>query len=304
MDSDPPETKRRSRIWKVLSICTLILTLSIQRECQRQRSDAARVQQAQYSTIVYIPNPVTGRLWPYGDATVISKDSVSVKFRTRDGQIIEHHGTYRIQTERKEPPYSSWVPTVQTLPQTPPPLVASTPIATALATPSPPTPASHTTSSTPPIDPPPDYARALPTPVGVGTHSTQKTPTPALQKAPSTPLGVPSPQASRAASTSFNLDVPSHLSEEWISKAKCKHLGKRVIYYQGVVSDDEPELVRRSAIRIRGDVLLLDEDLVCVAADVMIPTNGSAWIKTIGNEVSTNVTSEIRARVTALKTPR
>jgi DNA-binding LytR/AlgR family response regulator len=86
-----------------MSVISVVVGMSILRECQRESFEKKQAEQSNIETTVWIP--VSGgegiRLIPYGDVEVLEKGNEYVRFRTRDGQVIEQHGTFRIETAKR-----------------------------------------------------------------------------------------------------------------------------------------------------------------------------------------------------------
>ena len=82
----------------IAAIIGFVIIMSIQRERTAQR----QAEQAAYQTIALLPNPQTGGKSAYVDVQILDKSAASVTFRTSNGQVIEHHGTYQIETRKRD----------------------------------------------------------------------------------------------------------------------------------------------------------------------------------------------------------
>jgi hypothetical protein len=63
----------------------------------REQETERIVYNATHVTVVFIPGP-DGRMLPYIDVQILEQGVGFVKFRWPTGQVVEHHGTYRIET--------------------------------------------------------------------------------------------------------------------------------------------------------------------------------------------------------------
>ena len=77
------------------------LTLSVIRACDTLRRQDEQRERASIFTTVWVPHPA-GRMIPYPDVEVLRSSVGYVKFRIRDGRVIEHSGQYQIQTENRK----------------------------------------------------------------------------------------------------------------------------------------------------------------------------------------------------------
>ncbi len=84
-------------------------------------------------------------------------------------------------------------------------------------------------------------------------------------------------------------DIVSHLSREWIAKAKRFDVGARVIYFIGSATPEPPKVFQVPAIRFKGDVLLLDASQIRVAYELVIPDDGSIRSQSFGEEAFVDV---------------
>jgi len=60
-----------------------------------------QAERANTTITVWMPTGPDGRLLPYGDVEILNKGSDYVRFRTRDGQVMEQHGSFRIETSKR-----------------------------------------------------------------------------------------------------------------------------------------------------------------------------------------------------------
>lgn len=97
-----PSAKRNQRIAAaILSAVSLVVWMSVQRECQReQATKQTQVERADVTT-VWIPVSVGNGMRPYEDVEVLGKGNDYIRFRTHDGQVIEQHGMFRMETTKR-----------------------------------------------------------------------------------------------------------------------------------------------------------------------------------------------------------
>src|SRR5260370_35178057 len=62
----------------------------------RSNDEAARKRNT--VTTVWAPLAATGRRIPYVDVQIITQGRDYIKFRTKEGEVIEQHGEYTVQT--------------------------------------------------------------------------------------------------------------------------------------------------------------------------------------------------------------
>ncbi len=71
------------------------------KECQHEQLAQQQAERANTTITVWMPTGPDGRLLPYGDVEILNKGSDYVRFRTRDGQVMEQHGSFRIETSKR-----------------------------------------------------------------------------------------------------------------------------------------------------------------------------------------------------------
>ena len=98
--------KPKSKTAKVLSFLSTVFVAAVILSFIRVRqTEIIRQQQLEQSSIVttvWAPHPASGRMIPYSDVAILSQSSGYIKFRTTDGRVIEHSGTYQVQTSKRD----------------------------------------------------------------------------------------------------------------------------------------------------------------------------------------------------------
>lgn len=82
----------------MLTVAVVVL-MPFQHACQRSQRQP---EQANTITTVWIPGGPKGGMMPHMNVEVLDQGAAFVKFRTEDGQIIEQHGPYRIETSKQD----------------------------------------------------------------------------------------------------------------------------------------------------------------------------------------------------------
>jgi len=101
-DSAPPPPKPKKKILPIiLSAVGLAIMMAIFKECQHQQLAQQQAQRANTTVTVWMPTGPDGRLLPYEDVEILDKGSDYIRFRTRDGQVMEQHGSFRIETSKR-----------------------------------------------------------------------------------------------------------------------------------------------------------------------------------------------------------
>jgi hypothetical protein len=101
-DSTPPPPKPKKKILPIiLSAVSLAIMMAVFKECQHEQLAHQQAQRANTMVIVWMPAGPDGRLIPYSDVEILDKGSDYVRFRTREGQVVEQHGSFRIETQRR-----------------------------------------------------------------------------------------------------------------------------------------------------------------------------------------------------------
>jgi len=54
-----------------------------------------------------MPNPITGQRFPYFDVEILEKGNDFVRFRMKDGQVLEQHGSFIAAMHVSNPDCSS-----------------------------------------------------------------------------------------------------------------------------------------------------------------------------------------------------
>jgi hypothetical protein len=85
----------------VLSTVSFVIAMSIFKECQREQLARQQAERANTIVTVWMPTGPDGRLFPYWDVEILDKGNDYVRFRTRDGQVMEQHGSFRIETSKR-----------------------------------------------------------------------------------------------------------------------------------------------------------------------------------------------------------
>jgi hypothetical protein len=70
--------------------------VAVFKECQHEQL----AQRASTVVTVWMPGPLGLR--PYVDVEILDKESDYIRFRTKDGQIIEQHGSFRIEASKRD----------------------------------------------------------------------------------------------------------------------------------------------------------------------------------------------------------
>ncbi len=101
-DSTPHPPKPKKKILPIIaSAVGLAIMMVIFKECQHEQLAQQQAERANTTITVWMPTGPDGRLLPYGDVEILNKGSDYVRFRTRDGQVMEQHGSFRIETSKR-----------------------------------------------------------------------------------------------------------------------------------------------------------------------------------------------------------
>jgi hypothetical protein len=65
------------------------------------RSNDEAIRKRNTVTTVWAPLAASGRRIPYVDVQIITQDRDYIKFRTKEGEVIEQHGDYTVQTRQR-----------------------------------------------------------------------------------------------------------------------------------------------------------------------------------------------------------
>jgi len=84
--------------WKIVLLVIGIVFLVAY--CIDRGNDEA-IRKRNTVTTVWAPLAATGRRIPYVDVQIIRQDRDYIKFRTKDGEVIEQHGDYTVQTRQR-----------------------------------------------------------------------------------------------------------------------------------------------------------------------------------------------------------
>jgi hypothetical protein len=99
-----PKPKSRFTLWTVLSFVGFAVLMSVQQTCQKDNWQKQKAKEAafraEYQTIVWITGP-SGGLIPRRDVQILDQGPSFVKFRTKEGELFEQHGAYRIETRKR-----------------------------------------------------------------------------------------------------------------------------------------------------------------------------------------------------------
>jgi hypothetical protein len=97
-DSPPRSKARRSILSIILTALGLAITMAVFKECQHEQL----AQRANTMFTVWMPTGPDGRLIPYWDVEILDKGSDYIRFRTQGGQVIEQHGSFRIEASKRD----------------------------------------------------------------------------------------------------------------------------------------------------------------------------------------------------------
>ncbi len=121
-DTSPPSSQqpkpKRKILAAVLSAVGLAITMAVYNECQREQLAQQGVERANTAVTVWMPGPGGYGLIPYSDVEILGRGSDYIRFRTRDGHIMEQHGSFRIEAERRSD-YTDLAPRAAPAPTTP-----------------------------------------------------------------------------------------------------------------------------------------------------------------------------------------
>jgi hypothetical protein len=84
--------------WKIILVVTAVLAVIFYTADYNSRRQAEKLTRV---TNVWMPHPITGQRFPYYDVEVLEKGNDFVRFRTKDGQVLEQHGTFSIETKKR-----------------------------------------------------------------------------------------------------------------------------------------------------------------------------------------------------------
>jgi hypothetical protein len=85
----------------ILSAVGFAIMMAIFKECQREELAQQQAQRANTMITVWMPGPDGQRPFPYWDVEILHRGSDYIRFRTRDGGVIEQHGSFRIETGKR-----------------------------------------------------------------------------------------------------------------------------------------------------------------------------------------------------------
>jgi len=94
---------KNSRAFKILTFVGMAIMASafnvwMKKEFhQKKEIDYARV--ARQQTIVWVPG-MNGMI-AYADVEVLKQDANLIRFRTKDGQVLEQHGVFRVEIRNR-----------------------------------------------------------------------------------------------------------------------------------------------------------------------------------------------------------
>jgi hypothetical protein len=101
-DSTPPPLKPKKKILPImLSAVGLAIMMAVLKECQHEQLAQQQAQRANTMITVWMPTGPDGRLIPYRDVEILDKGNDYVRFRTRDGDVMEQHGSFRIEASKR-----------------------------------------------------------------------------------------------------------------------------------------------------------------------------------------------------------